>query len=86
MYYSYVLSISKWIFSILALISIVLLTLFMFIFENYEVIGEKIECTTNSPFKFNYTCELYRFENNTQIWSFEGIIPDGVTIPNIMVR
>lgn len=54
-------------------------------FENYEVIGESVQCETNTPFVLNYTCNLDIIDNNTQYWSFESNIPEGIALPHMMV-
>lgn len=77
--------ISRWLFivSIISFLGIVIA--YNFVFENYEVIGESLECTTNSPFALNYTCKLDIIDNNTQYWSFESTLPDGFSLPHMMV-
>lgn len=53
--------------------------------QTYEVIGESINCTANAPIELNYTCKLERIDNKTQYWSFEGNVPDGLILPEMMV-
>lgn len=76
----------RWSIFILALTLAFLFCAYNFVFENYEVVGESLECTTNTPFKFNYTCNLEIIDNNTQYWSFESALPDGFSLPHMMVR
>lgn len=63
-----------------------LVIVYNFVFENYEVIGESVQCETNTPFAMNYSCKLDIIDNNTQYWSFESNIPEGVSIPHMMVN
>lgn len=71
--------------AIVAFISIIFLILYNFLFENYEVIGESIECSASVPIPMNYTCKLDKVDNETQYWSFESEIPEGLQILNMMV-
>lgn len=63
-----------------------LVIVYNFTFQSYEVIGESIQCETNSPLKLNYSCKLDIIDNSTQYWSFESRIPDGFSMPHMMVR
>lgn len=54
--------------------------------QNFKVIGENLECSTNLPFDLEYTCELETLDNATQYWSFEGNIPEGLEMPAMMVN
>lgn len=76
---------AKWGLASLAGILILFVIVYNFVFENYEVIGESVQCETNTPFALNYTCNLDVIDNNTQYWSFESNIPDGFQIPHMMV-
>lgn len=78
--------ISRWILIIFAIIFALLFIAYNFVFQNYEVIGENLECKTNTPFQFNYTCKLEIIDNVTQYWSFESKLPDGFSLPRMMVR
>lgn len=49
------------------------------------MIGESINCTAIAPIELNYTCKLERIDNKTQFWSFEGNVPDGLILPEMMV-
>lgn len=79
-------NISRWILIVLAIILTLLFIAYNFVFQNYEVIGENLECKTNTPFQFNYTCKLEIIDNVTQYWSFESKLPDGFSLPHMMVR
>lgn len=76
----------KWILgSFFALIALILLV-YLCLFRNYEIIGESIDCSTNAPFAFNYSCGLEQYDNDTQYWTFDWTIPDGIVINSLMVR
>lgn len=77
--------ISRWAFISITIGIIVLVVAYNFVFENYEVIGESIQCETNSPIVLNYTCKLEIIDNSTQYWSFQSEIPDGITVQHMMV-
>lgn len=71
--------------SVIGIIVLVLI-FYNFVFESYEVIGESVQCKTNTPFALNYSCKLDIIDNNTQYWSFESNIPEGFILPHMMVR
>lgn len=79
-------TISRWLLIITGCAFLILVIVYNCVFENYEVIGESLECTTNTPFTLNYTCKLDIIDNNTQYWSFESALPDGFSLPHMMVR
>lgn len=76
---------SRWLFIVTIIVFLGLVIVYNFVFENYEVVGESLECTTNTPFAINYTCKLDIIENHTQYWSFESTIPEDITLPHMMV-
>lgn len=80
--------ISRLICDIFLILSLLLIIAYYFLFDHYKIIGESFECSTNSPIQFNYTCRLDRFDNGTQLWSFESVIPKGLKgfIPGLKVR
>lgn len=82
---SIALKILRWIFIAIIIGILILVIAYNFIFQNYEVIGESIQCETNSPIGVNYTCKLDIIDNDTQYWSFQSGIPDGIVIPSMMV-
>lgn len=59
--------------------------LILFDAQKFEITGESIECTLDAPIPFNYTCKLEKGESYADVWSFEGNIPDGLLIPDMMV-
>lgn len=75
----------RWSLFVIAVSIIVLAVVYNFIFQSYEVIGESIQCETNSPIVVNYTCRLENIDNHTQHWSFESEVPDGIVIQHMMV-
>lgn len=77
---------ARWLFIVTGMVFVGLVIAYNFVFESYEVVGESLECTTNSPFAINYTCKLDIIDGNTQYWSFESAIPDGFSLPHMMVR
>lgn len=77
--------ISQWVLIILAIVFVIVFIAYNFVFQNYEVIGESLECNTNTPFKLNYICKLDVINNTTQYWSFESTFPDGFSLPHMMV-
>lgn len=52
--------------------------------QKFKVTGESIECFLDAPIPFNYTCKLNK-NNDDDIWTFEGNIPEGIEIPDMMV-
>lgn len=77
---------TKWIFCIVCALIVLLLVVYLVAFQSYEIIGESIECSTNAPFAFNYSCGLSQYANETQYWTFDWSIPDGIVINDLMVR
>lgn len=77
--------ISRWFLLILGMVFLILVIVYNCVFENYEVVGESLECTTNTPFELNYTCKLEIIDNNTQYWSFESVLPDDFSLIHMMV-
>lgn len=82
---SIALKILRWIFIAIIIGIFILVIAYNFIFQNYEMIGESIQCETNSPIGVNYMCKLDIIDNDTQYWSFQSEIPDGIVIPSMMV-
>lgn len=78
-------SIIKWASIVVLSLIILLLTVYLIGFQSVEIIGERIECSTNVPFGFEYVCDLKRYDNDTQSWTFDWSIPDGIAIENLMV-
>lgn len=76
----------RWLFIVIIMVFLGLVIAYNFVFESYEVVGESLECTTNTPFAINYTCKLDIIDSNTQYWSFESTLPDGFSLPHMMVR
>lgn len=76
----------KWILSIFFALIALMLIVYLGLFRNYEIIGESIDCSTNAPFAFNYSCGLEQYDNDTQYWTFDWTIPDGIVINSLMVR
>lgn len=76
----------RWLLASATGVAVLVLIFYNFVFESYEVIGESVECETNTPFALNYSCKLDIIDNNTQYWSFESNIPEGFVLPNMMVR
>lgn len=81
-----VLKITRWLLAGVIGIAFLLFIFYNFVFESYEVIGESVQCETNTPFALNYSCKLDIIDNNTQYWSFESNIPEGFMLPHMMVR
>lgn len=80
------LKIARWLLAGVVGIAILLVITYNFVFERYEVIGESVQCETNTPFALNYSCKLDIIDDNTQYWSFESKIPEGIELPHMMVR
>lgn len=80
------LKITRWLVAGVVGVTVLLLIFYNFVFESYEVIGESVQCETNTPFALNYSCKLDIIDNNTQYWSFESNIPEGFVLPRMMVR
>lgn len=78
--------ISRLSFDIFLTLSIFLIMTYYFLFEHYTIIGESFECSANSPIQFNYTCKLDRFDNGSQYWTFESVIPEGFQLPGLKVH
>lgn len=82
---STVAKVARCLFVVTVVVFLGLVIAYNFVFESYEVVGESLECTTNSPFAINYTCKLDIIDSNTQYWSFESALPDGFSLPHMMV-
>lgn len=77
---------AKWIVCIVCALVVLLLAVYLIAFQSYEIIGESIECSTNAPFAFDYSCGIKQYPNDTQYWTFDWSIPDGIVINDLMVR
>lgn len=53
--------------------------------QKFKVTGESIECTLDAPIPFDYTCKLDKNNDDDDIWTFEGNIPDGIEIEDMTV-
>lgn len=81
---NHLLKTTRWLLAGVISIIILLVIAYNFVFESYQVIGESVQCETNTPFILNHSCRLDNIDNNTQYWSFETNIP--VILPHMMVR
>lgn len=79
-------SITKWTSIVVVVWCILVVAIYLVAFDSFQIIGESIECSTNAPFAFEYSCGLRRYGNDTQYWTFDWSIPDGIVINNLMVR